>query len=70
VTEGKVMRGGSVRVMRGGQKIHESAISSLRRFKEDVHEVATGYECGVGVQGFNDFQVGDTLEFFHIEKSG
>lgn len=70
VTEGKVMRGGSVRVIRGGQKIHESAITSLRRFKDDVREVATGYECGVGVQGFNDFQVGDTLEFFHIEKSG
>jgi translation initiation factor IF-2 len=70
VTEGKVMRGGSVRVMRGGQKIHESAITSLRRFKDDVREVTTGYECGVGVQGFNDFQVGDTLEFFHIEKSG
>jgi translation initiation factor IF-2 len=70
VTEGKVMRGSSVRVMRGGQKIHESAVTSLRRFKEDVREVATGYECGVGVQGFNDFQVGDTLEFFRIEKSG
>ena len=70
VTEGKVMRGGSVRVIRGGQKLHESAITSLRRFKDDVREVATGYECGVGVQGFNDFQVGDTLEFFHIEKSG
>ncbi len=70
VTEGKVMRGSSVRVMRGGKKIHESAVTSLRRFKEDVREVATGYECGVGVQGFNDFQVGDTLEFFRIEKSG
>jgi translation initiation factor IF-2 len=70
VTEGKVMRGGSVRVMRGAQKIHESVVTSLRRFKQDVREVATGYECGVGVQGFNDFQVGDTLEFFHIEKSG
>jgi len=70
VTEGKVMRGGSVRVMRGGQKIHEAAISSLRRFKDDVREVAAGYECGVGIQGFNDFQVGDMLEFFHIEKSG
>jgi translation initiation factor IF-2 len=70
VTEGKVMRGSSVRVMHGGKKIHESAVTSLRRFKEDVREVATGYECGVGVQGFNDFQVGDTLEFFRIEKSG
>lgn len=70
ITEGKVIRGSSVRVMRGGQKIHESIVTSLRRFKDDVREVTSGYECGVGVQGFSDFQIGDTLEFFHIEKSG
>jgi translation initiation factor IF-2 len=70
VTDGKVTRSSSVRIMRGGKKIHESAISSLRRFKDDVREVASGYECGIGVQGYNDFQVGDSLEFFHIEKSG
>ena len=68
--EGKVLRGVSVRITRGGQKIHESTVTSLRRFKDDVREVAAGYECGVGVQGFSDFQIGDTLEFFHIEKSG
>jgi len=56
--------------MRGGQKIHESAISSLRRFKDDVREVSSGYECGIGIQGYSDFQVSDILEFFHIEKSG
>jgi len=70
VSEGKAVRGGGIRVLRGGKKLHESIVSSLRRFKEDVREVAAGYECGVGVQGFNDFQPGDTLEFFHIEKSG
>jgi translation initiation factor IF-2 len=70
VIDGKVTRSSSVRVMRGGQKVHASAISSLRRFKDDVREVSSGYECGIGVQGYNDFQVGDSLEFFHIEKSG
>ena len=70
ITEGKAVRGDGVRVMRSGQKLHESTVASLRRFKEDVREVATGYEGGVGVQGFGEFQPGDTLEFFHIEKSG
>jgi len=69
ITEGKAVRGSGVRVMRGGNKLHESTVSSLRRFKEDVREVAAGYEGGVGVQGFGDFQPGDTLEFFHIERS-
>ena len=45
-------------------------ISSLRRFKDDVKEVAAGYECGIGVETFGDFQVGDVLEFFRNEKSG
>ena len=69
ITEGKVVRGGGVRVMRGSKKVHESTVGSLKRFKEDVREVATGYECGVGIDAFNDFQTGDVLEFFHIEKS-
>ena len=45
----------------------ESIVSSLRRFKDDVKEVAAGYECGVGIKGFNDLQVGDILEFFKEE---
>jgi translation initiation factor IF-2 len=69
ITEGKAVRGGGVRVLRGGKKLHVSTVISLRRFKEDVREVAAGYECGVAVQGFGDFLAGDTLEFFHIEKS-
>jgi translation initiation factor IF-2 len=69
VTEGKAVRGGGVRVVRGGKRVHQGSVSSLRRFKEDVREVAAGYEGGVGVEGYNDFQVGDTLEFFHIERS-
>ncbi len=67
VTEGKVSRGAMVRVWRGGQVVTESTISSLRRFKDDVREVSTGYECGVGLQGFDDFEVGDILESYHKE---
>ncbi|OGO24071.1 MAG: translation initiation factor IF-2 [Chloroflexi bacterium RBG_16_51_9] len=69
ITDGKVTRGVSVRVKRQGKVIVESVVNSLRRFKEDAREVTTGFECGVGVDGFNDFKVGDTLEFFRtVEK--
>jgi translation initiation factor IF-2 len=70
VTEGKIGRGAQVRVRRGEQVVAESVIGSLRRFKDDVKEVTSGYECGVGIEDFNDFEVGDTLEFFRKEKSG
>jgi len=69
VTEGKVSRNASVRVRRGEEIVHESTINSLRRFKDDVKEVSTGYECGVGVKDFNEFQVGDILELFRMEKA-
>jgi len=70
VTEGKVNRGASVRVWRQEQLVSESTVSSLRRFKDDVREVATGYECGIGIRDFNDYQVGDILEFFRMEEAG
>jgi len=70
VTEGKVSRGVAVRVRRGEEVVFESVVSSLRRFKDDVKEVTSGYECGVGIQDFSDFQVGDILEFFRREKAG
>ena len=70
VSEGKVSRGASVRVWRGEEKVVESVVGSLRRFKDDVKEVANGYECGVGIEDFNEFQVGDILEFFSREKAG
>jgi translation initiation factor IF-2 len=69
VTEGKISRGAQVRVRRGDKVLHESTIESLRRFKDDVSEVATGYECGVGVKEFDAFEVGDTLEFFRKERA-
>jgi len=70
VSEGKVSQGASVRLWRQEQVVCESTVSSLRRFKDDVKEVAAGYECGVGIKDFNDFEVGDRLEFFRREKAG
>jgi translation initiation factor IF-2 len=67
VTEGKVSRGALVRLRRGKEVLAESTVSSLRRFKDNVKEVAAGYECGVGIKDFNEFQVGDILEFSRKE---
>ncbi len=64
VTDGVINRGAKVRVIRDGVVIYEGEISSLKRFKEDVREVAKGYECGIGVQGYNDIKVGDYLESY------
>jgi translation initiation factor IF-2 len=67
VKEGRIRRDATARVVRKGKVICESRISSLRRFKEDVKEVAAGFECGVGVEGFSDFQVGDIIQVFRKE---
>jgi len=64
VKEGRVRRDALVRVLRKGQIVCESKLISLRRFKEDVKEVAAGFECGVGVEGFSDFRVGDIIQVF------
>jgi translation initiation factor IF-2 len=71
VSDGKVSRDNSVRVLRDGVVIFEGKLASLKRFKDDVREVNTGYECGIGVERFNDIKVGDTLEFYtheHIKQ--
>ncbi len=70
VTEGKISRGDLVRVRRGSKVLADSTVGSMRRFKDDVREIATGYEGGVGVEGFSDFQVGDVLEFYRKERAG
>jgi translation initiation factor IF-2 len=67
VKEGKMRRDASARLIRRGQPIHESRISSLRRFKEDVKEVATGFECGIRLEGFSDFQIGDIIQSYRQE---
>ncbi|MDO8473199.1 MAG: translation initiation factor IF-2 [Dehalococcoidia bacterium] len=69
IRDGKASRGSGIRVIRQGKVVHASRISSLRRFKEDVAEVNTGFECGIGVEGFTDLQVGDMLEFFRKERT-
>ena len=62
VTDGKFARGSRARVLRDGKEVFDGAIAGLRRFKDDVREVATGYECGVSLDGFNDFQEGDIIQ--------
>ncbi len=69
VVDGKVTRNSQIRVVRDGIVIFEDAISSLKRFKDDVKEVATGYECGIGLEKFNDIKEGDILEAFIIEET-
>jgi translation initiation factor IF-2 len=68
VLDGKITRNSRARVLRDGAVVHEGGIRSLKRFKDDVREVAQGYECGLGLESFNDLQVGDQLEFFHREE--
>ncbi len=66
VTEGKVMRNADVRLVRDGIVIHEGKISSLKRFKDDAKEVNQGYECGIGIENYNDLKEGDIIECFHM----
>ena len=68
VLDGKITRNSRARVLRSGVVVHEGTISSLKRFKDDVREVQQGYECGLGLDGFNDIQVGDQIEFLHREE--
>lgn len=68
VTEGKISRNAKVRVLRSGAVVYDGTVSSLKRFKDDVREVAAGYECGISLHNFNDFQEGDTLEFYRTEQ--
>ena len=68
IQDGKVTRNSKIRVVRDGVVVFEDEISSLRRFKDDVKEVAQGYECGIGLEKFNDIKVGDILESFIMEE--
>jgi translation initiation factor IF-2 len=68
VTNGTIRRNAEVRVVRDGIVVHEGSISSLKRFKDDVREVATGYECGIGVDKYNDIKQGDIVEAFIMEE--
>ena len=68
IQDGKIIRSAQIRIVRDGVVIFEDKIASLRRFKDDVKEVNSGYECGVGIEKFNDIRVGDTLEAFIMEE--
>jgi len=68
VTDGKIERGQLMRVVRDGVVQYEGRNASLRRFKDDVKEVQSGYECGIGVENYNDIKVGDVLESYYLEE--
>jgi translation initiation factor IF-2 len=68
VLDGKVIRNANVRVIRNGSILNEDKISSLKRFKDDVKEVVQGYECGIGLEHFNDIKVGDVFEIYTFEE--
>jgi translation initiation factor IF-2 len=68
VTEGKMQRGSQVRLLRDHVVVHDGRMGSLRRFKEDVREVASGYECGIGLENFQDIKVGDVIEGYEVEE--
>ena len=68
ITDGKVTRASEIRVVRDGIVIFEDKISSLKRFKDDAKEVASGYECGIGLEKFNDIKLGDILEAYIMEE--
>lgn len=66
VTNGKIVRNADIRLVRDGVVVHEGVISSLKRFKDDAREVAQGYECGIGIENYNDLKEGDIIECFHM----
>ena len=68
VTDGKIARNASIRLLRDNVVVHEGKIDSLKRFKDDAREVAQGYECGIGIERFNDVKVGDVIECFVMEE--
>jgi translation initiation factor IF-2 len=69
VVDGKITRNSKVRLIRDGIQVFEGGISSLKRFKDDVREVESGFECGLGLENFNDIKVGDVLEAFRIVEA-
>jgi translation initiation factor IF-2 len=68
VTDGKIVRNAQVRLLRDNVVIYEGKLSSLRRFKDDVKDVSTGYECGISLENYNDIKIGDIIECFEMEK--
>ena len=70
VNDGRMVRNARARVLRGGQLLHDGPIASLKHFKENVREMAVGTECGIGLDGFTDFQEGDVIEVYGRDRPG
>jgi translation initiation factor IF-2 len=68
VTDGTIKRNAQVRLVRDSVQIYQGKLASLRRFKDDVREVVQGYECGIGIENYNDIKVGDVIEAYEIEE--
>ncbi len=68
VTDGEITRSAMARVLRGDEEIYDAQVDSLKRFQEDVNEVKAGFECGVSIAGFDDYEEGDVLEFYRMEQ--
>jgi len=68
VTEGTINRNRKARLLRGGELLYEGKINTLRRFKDDVREVRAGYECGINIEGYNDYREGDLIECIEVEE--
>jgi translation initiation factor IF-2 len=68
ITDGKVIRGKKIRLLRDGIIKCDTALSSLRRFKDDVKEVDQGFECGIGLEKYNDIKVDDVIECYEVEE--
>jgi translation initiation factor IF-2 len=68
VTDGRIIRNALARISRDSELVYEGQVGSLKRFTEDVKEVNTGFECGVGLENFNDFVEGDIIEFYRKER--
>ena len=64
VLDGKITRNSKIRIIRDGVVVHTGELASLKRFKDDVKEVATGYECGLNIQNYNNIEVGDIVEAY------
>jgi translation initiation factor IF-2 len=69
VTEGEIRRNGKIRVTRGKDIVYEGEVGSLKHEKDDVREMRTGFECGIGLKNYNDIEIGDVIECYILEKT-
>ena len=69
VTEGVIKRSAILKLVRANKQVFQGKLASLKRFKDDVKEVGTGYECGIGIEGYSDIQAGDVIEAYEVEET-